>query len=138
MQGTSDKDISRSFIVKQDNRSYTLSLIEVIRSILAPNHFLLYRLLEMNLFPQYSIENYYLNKIHLDFSLLYNIKYTKTALLYQLVWILTNRDLRNVFENIAYMFNNKGILQFDWSFTQPFKIRVIIKSMLVVGQPYEW
>lgn len=53
----------------------------------------------MNSFPQYFIENYYPNKIHLDFSSLYNIKYTKTAFLYQL----------------------------DWSFTQPIKIRAIVK-----------
>lgn len=127
VQGTNDNDISRSFIVKQGNRSYTLPLIEVVRSILAPNRFLLYRLFEMNSFPQYFIENYYPNKIHLDFSSLYNIKYTKTAFLYQLVWLLTNRDLRSVFENIAYTFNNKGILQFDWSFTQPITIRAIVK-----------
>lgn len=127
VQGTNDKDISRSFIVKQGNRSYTLPLIEVVRSILAPNRFLLYRLFEMYSFPQYFIENYYLNKIHLDFSWLYNIKYTKTAFLYQLVWLLTNRDLRSVFENVAYIFNNKGILQFDWSFTQPITIRAIVK-----------
>ncbi|MGI1820558.1 Tn7-like element transposition protein TnsE [Exiguobacterium sp. TRN 1102] len=127
VQGTNDKDISRSFIVKQGNRSYTLPLIEVVRSILAPNRFLLYRLFEMNSFPQYFIENYYPNKIHLDFSSLYNIKYTKTAFLYQLVWLLTNRDLRSVFENVAYTFNNKGSLQFEWSFTQLITIRAIVK-----------
>lgn len=109
--------------MKQGNRSYTLPLIEVVRSILAPNRFLLYRLFEMNSFPQYFIENYYPNKIHLDFSSLYNIKYTKTAFLYQLVWLLTNRDLRSVFENVAYTFNNKGSLQFEWSFTQLITIR---------------
>ncbi|WP_232782718.1 hypothetical protein [Macrococcoides caseolyticum] len=39
VQGKNDKDISRSFIVKQGNRSYTLPLIELVRSILAPNRF---------------------------------------------------------------------------------------------------
>lgn len=127
VQGTNDKDISRSFIVKQGNRSYILPLIEVVRSILAPNRFLLYRLFEANSFPQYFIENYHPNKIHLDFSSIYNIKYTKIVFLYQLVWLLTNRDLRSVFENVAYTFNQKGSLQFDWSFTQPITIRAIVK-----------
>ncbi|MFD2868961.1 Tn7-like element transposition protein TnsE [Kurthia populi] len=113
--------------MKQGNRSYILPLIEVVRSILAPNRFLLYRLFEANSFPQYFIENYYPNKIHLDFSSIYNIKYTKTVFLYQLVWLLTNRDLRSVFENVAYMFNHKGSLQFDWSFTQPITIRAIVR-----------
>lgn len=127
IQGTYDQDVSSSFIVKQGNRSYIFPLIEVVRSILAPNRFLLYRLFEANSFPQYFVENYYSNKIHLDFSSLYNIKYTKTAFLYQLVWLLTNRDLRNVFENVAYTFNQQGSLQFDWSFTQPITIRAIVK-----------
>lgn len=127
VQGTNDKDISRSFIVKQGNQSYVLPLIEVVRSILAPNRFLLYRLFEMNSFPQYFIENYYPNKIHLDFSSLYNIKYTKTVFLYQLVWLLTNHDLRSVFENVAYTFNQKRSLKFDWSFTKPITIRAIVK-----------
>jgi len=47
--------------------------------------------------------------------------------LYQLVWLLTNRDLRNVFKNIAYTFNQKNSLQFDWSFSQPITISVIVK-----------
>ncbi|MGE7114176.1 Tn7-like element transposition protein TnsE [Lysinibacillus sp. NPDC047702] len=128
VQGTNDQDISRSFIVKQGNQSYILPLIEVVRSILAPNRFLLYRLLETNSFPQYFIENYHPNKIHLDFSSLYNIKYTNTVFLYQLVWLLTNRDLRNVFENIAHTFNQKHDLKFEWSFSQPITIRAIVKA----------
>lgn len=124
---SNDKDVSRSFSVKQGNKNYILPVIEVVRSILAPNRFLLYRLFEMNSFPQYFIENYYPDKMHLDFSSLYNIKYTKTTFLYQLVWLLTNHDLRNVFENIAYTFNQKGILKFDWSFTKPITIRAIVK-----------
>lgn len=127
IQGTNDQDVSRSFIVQQGNQSYILPLVEVVRSILAPNRFLLYRLFEANSFPQYFIENYYSNKIHLDFSSSYNLKYTKTTFLYQLVWLLTNRDLRNVFENVAHTFHQTDILKFDWSFTQPLTIRAIVK-----------
>ncbi|WP_342533591.1 Tn7-like element transposition protein TnsE [Lysinibacillus sp. FSL K6-0057] len=133
VQGTNDKDVSRSFGVKQGNKYYTLPVIEVVRSILAPNRFLLYRLFEMNSFPQYFIENYYPDKIHLDFSSLYNIKYTKTTFLYQLVWLITNRDLRNVFENVAYTFNQKGTLKFDWSFTNSITIRAIVKPNAIGG-----
>lgn len=133
VQGTNDKDISRSFIVKQGNRSYILPLIEVVRSILAPNRFLLYRLFEANSFPQYFIENYENNKIHLYFSSQYHRKYTQSDFLYQLVWLLTNQDLRNVFENIAYIFNNTGILKFDWSFKQPITIKVIVKPTNIGG-----
>lgn len=127
VQGTNDKDVSRSFIVKQRNQSFILPLIEVVRSILAPNRFLLYRLFEANSFPQYFIENYESNKIHLHFSSQYHPKYTQSNFLYQLVWLLTNQDLRNVFENVAFTFNNTGILKFDWSFKQPISIKAIVK-----------
>lgn len=100
--GTNDKDKSRSFNVSSHNKNYILPLIEVVRSILAPNRFLLYRLFEINSFPQYFIEQYEANKIHLDFSSLYHRKYTEDNFLYQLVWLLSNQDLRRVFENVAY------------------------------------
>lgn len=133
VQGTNDKDVSRSFIVKQGNQSYILPLIEVVRSILAPNRFLLYRLFEANSFPQYFIENYESNKIHLHFSTQYHPKYTQSNFLYQLVWLLTNQDLRNVFENVAFTFNNTGILKFDWSFKQPISIKAIVKPNINSG-----
>lgn len=133
VQGTNDKDVSRSFIVKQRNKSYILPLIEVVRSILAPNRFLLYRLFEANSFPQYFIENYESNKIHLHFSSQYHSKYTQSNFLYQLVWLLTNQDLRNVFENVAFTFNNTGILKFDWSFKQPISIKAIVKPNINGG-----
>lgn len=127
VQGTDDKDVSRSFILKQGNRSYILPLIEVVRSILAPNRFLLYRLFEANSFPQYFIENYESNKIHLYFSSQYHRKYTQSDFLYQLIWLLTNQDVRNVFENVAYTFKNTGILKFDWAFKQSITIKAIVK-----------
>lgn len=126
--GTNHKDISRSFIVSYKNKYYILPLIEVVRSILAPNRFLLYRLFETNSFPQYFIEQYESNKIHLDFSSQYHRKYTKDNFLYQLVWLITNSDLRQVFENVAYMFINTGVLKFDWLFKQPITIKAVVKT----------
>lgn len=127
VQGTNDTDMSRSFIVKFNNKSYTLPLIEVVRSILAPNRFLLYRLFEMNSFPQYFIENYTEGQIQLNFSSQYNLKYTKKSFLYQLVWLLGNQDLRKTFENIAYTFLNTSELKFEWLFRQPISIKAVVK-----------
>lgn len=127
VQGTNDKDISRSFIVKQGNQSYVLPLIEVVRSILAPNRFLLYLLFQMDSFAQYFLETYSPDKIHLDFSSNYHVKYTKPIPLQHLVWMLTNRDVRTVFENVAYTFRQKNALQFDWLFSQPITISAVVK-----------
>lgn len=131
--GTNEKDISRSFIASFNNKKYILPLIEVVRSILAPNRFLLYRLFETNSFPQYSTEYYETNKIHLDFSSQYHRKYTKNNFLHQLVWLLTNPDLRQVFENVAYTFINTGILKFNWIFNQTIKIKAIVKKSSIGG-----
>lgn len=131
--GTNDKDVSRSFTVLYRNKKYILPLIEVVRSILAPNRFLLYRLFETNSFPQYFIEQYEPNKLHLDFSSQYHRKYTKNSYLLQLVWLLTNSDLRQVFENTAYTFINTGVLRFDWLFKQPITVTAVVKSSVAGG-----
>lgn len=127
IQGTYDQDISRSFTVTYHNKLYVLPLIEVVHSILAPNRFLLYRLFEMNSFPQYFIETYTEGQIHLDFSSQYDLKYTKKSFLYQLVWLLGNHDLRQIFENIPYTFLNTDKLKFDWLFQQPISIKAVVK-----------
>ncbi|GCF70082.1 TPA: hypothetical protein QCY19_002271 [Bacillus luti] len=131
--GTNDKDVSCSFTVSYQNKKYILPLIEVVRSILAPNRFLLYRLFETNSFPQYFIEQYEPNKLHLDFSSQYHRKYTKDSYLFQLVWLLTNSDLRQVFENTAYTFINTGVLRFDWLFKQPITVTAVVKSSVAGG-----
>lgn len=128
IQGTSDKDVSRSFTVTYQGEKYILPLIEVIRSILAPNRFLLYRLFESNSFPQFFLEQYESNKIHIDFTSQYELKYTKQEFLFQLVWLLSNQDLRQTFENIAFNFISTKILKFDWTFIQVITIRALVKA----------
>lgn len=59
-----------------NGKNVILPVIEVLRSILAPNGFLLYRLFESNSFPQFFTETYESNKIHLSFSSQYELKYT--------------------------------------------------------------
>lgn len=125
--GTNDHDVSRSFIVSFQNKKYILPLIEVVRSILAPNRFLLYRLFETNAFPQYFHLSHETNKINIDFSTQYHLKYTQDAYLFQLVWLLSNSDLRQVFENVAYAFHRTRILKFDWLFKQAITIKAIVK-----------
>jgi hypothetical protein len=127
IQGTSDNDVSRSFTVTYQGEKYILPLIEVIRSILAPNRFLLYRLFESNSFPQFFIERYEPNKIHLNFTSQYDLKYTKQEFLFQLIWLLSHQDLRQTFENVAFNFISTGILKFDWTFKQPIIIRALVK-----------
>src|SRR5699024_12547675 len=51
--GNNDPATSRSFVFSFNGRNIILSVIEVLRSLLDPNSFLLYCLFELHLFPQY-------------------------------------------------------------------------------------
>jgi len=126
--GSNDPATSRSFVFFFNGRNIILPIIEVLRSILAPNSFLLYRLFESNSFPQYFTETYEPDKIHLSFSSLYGLKYTKTAFVYQLVWLLTNRDLRQVYESLAFTWLQTNTLKFEWDFVQPINITARVKE----------
>ncbi|MBO0992596.1 Tn7-like element transposition protein TnsE [Bacillus sp. SD088] len=126
--GSEDPATSRSFIFTFDGKNVILPVIEVLRSILAPNGFLLYRLFESNSFPQFFTEKYEPNKIHLSFSSLYELKYTRTVFIYQLVWLLTNRDLRQVYESIAFTWLQEQTVKFDWKFTQPITVTARVKE----------
>lgn len=128
IQGSNDPATSRSFIFSFNGRNVVLPVIEVLRSILAPNGFLLYRMFESNSFPQFFTETYEPNKIHLNFSSLYELKYTRTEFIYQLVWLLTNRDFRQAYENIAFTWLQEQTLKFEWKFTQPITITARVKE----------
>src|SRR5699024_1267080 len=77
---------------------------------------------------QYFTETYESNKIHLSFSSLYGLKYTKTAFVYQLAWLLTNRDLRQVYESLAFTWLQTNTLKFEWDFVQPINITARVKE----------
>ncbi|PDZ08620.1 hypothetical protein CON70_26800 [Bacillus pseudomycoides] len=125
---TKDTTISNGFTFTYKNQYYTLPLIESIRSILAPNRFLLYRLLEMNnSFLNYFTESYRGKHLHIDFNSTYEKKYTQRDFLRQLLWIITNPDLRSLYMNIGYTFVNTGLLKFEWTLKQPIVIKAIIK-----------
>ncbi|MGY1423458.1 Tn7-like element transposition protein TnsE [Bacillus cereus] len=128
IKGSRDPATSRSFVFSFKEKNIILPVIEVIRSILAPNGFLLYRLFESNSFPQFFTEIYEANKMHLSFSAQYEKKYTKTLFFYQLAWLLTNPDLRQVFENISFTWLQQQVLKFEWTFTDPITITARIKE----------
>lgn len=128
IQGSNDPVTSRSFNFFFDGKRIILPVVEVIRSILAPNGFLLYRLFESNSFPQYFIETYGQNQIQLSFTAQYKLKYTSPAFIYQLVWLLTNGDIRQTFESLAFTWLQEGTLKFDWNLLQPITITARIKQ----------
>jgi len=63
-----DHAISRSFSFPSEEKKIVLPVIEVIRSILATNRFLLYRLFECNSFEQYFIHTVEEDRIYYEFT----------------------------------------------------------------------
>lgn len=61
------------------------------------------------------------------FTSQYDLKYTKQEFLFQLVWLLTNQDSHQTFENIAFNFMSTKTLNFDWTFMKPITIRAVVK-----------
>ncbi|MDJ1110408.1 hypothetical protein QNJ28_10110, partial [Macrococcus caseolyticus] len=126
---TEEKTKSTGFRFKYRNQIYILPLIESIRSILAPNRFLIYRLLEMNnSFLNYFIESQRDNHLHIDFNSTYEKNYTKKDFLFQLLWVITNPDIRDLYMNIGYTVVGTGKLKFEWTIDQPIVIKAIIKK----------
>ncbi|HDX9578515.1 TPA: hypothetical protein ROX88_002053 [Bacillus pseudomycoides] len=128
IKGSKDSATSRSFVFSFNRKNIIFPVIEVIRSILAPNGFLLYRLFESNSFPQFFTEIYEANKMHLNFFSQYEKKYTNAPFVYQLAWLLTNPDLRRVFENISFTWLQQQVLKFEWIFTKPITVTARIKE----------
>lgn len=44
------------------------------------------------------------------------------------MWLLTNRDIRQVYENIAFTWLQEKTLRFEWTFTQPITITARVKE----------
>lgn len=126
VQGTGDIDKSRSFSITYNNKNYVLPLIEVVRSILAPNRFLLSRLFESNSFEQYFLVSCINNDIDIAFTSNYEFKYTRSQFLYQLVWLLTTPSVRKTFENVALDFLQTQELVFDWPLEKPITIIALV------------
>ncbi|MED1662774.1 Tn7-like element transposition protein TnsE [Brevibacillus laterosporus] len=130
IQGANEEDLSQSFFITFEGEKYILPLIEVIRSIIAPNRFLLYLLFEPNSFPLYFYHNIEDQKIHFQFTSLYEIKYTRPEYLLHLAWLVSHPDILQVFESIEPFYLNNGKLMFDWTFQQPITVKVLAKPNL--------
>ncbi|WP_276916566.1 Tn7-like element transposition protein TnsE [Aneurinibacillus aneurinilyticus] len=120
--GYPDKLKSRNFLFRHEGSVVMIPIIEVIRGILAPNRFLLYRLLESNSFPLYFVESLTRQQLHFDFSSSYHKKYTAPGFLNQLAWLFTNPDIKRMYDDIAFNLMTVGELSFDWRCEQPITV----------------
>ena len=105
---------SKTFNFYKNGALYTIPIIEIIRAILAPDKFMLNRILEMDTFENYFI--FELNRSNLDihFTAEYEAKYIKGEKVNHLAWILTNESVLKMFNSIGQGIWEKQELKYDF------------------------
>ncbi|MFA6939512.1 MAG: Tn7-like element transposition protein TnsE [Clostridiaceae bacterium] len=124
--GFNIKTKSKTFNFSKNEILYSVPIIEVIRAVLAPDKFMLNRILEMDTLENYFI--YELNKRSLDihFTSQYESKLLKNEKINHLAWVLTNESALRMFNNIGESIWERGELNYDFLLNR-FNIRARVK-----------
>lgn len=114
INGSSNKTKSKTFSFINKGELYTIPVIEIIRAILAPSRFMLYRILEMDSFDNYF--TYDLDKRSLDihFTYEYEQKLLKSDKINHLAWLLTNTNPLKMFNKIGQNMWQLREIKFDF------------------------
>ncbi|WML36196.1 hypothetical protein [Clostridium sp. OS1-26] len=110
--GFKDKTKSKTFNFIKNGNLYTIPIIEIIRAVLAPDRFMLNRIVEMD-----TLENYFTyeingSKLDIYFTSEYEEKLLKSEKVNHIVWILTNPKMFKMFNSIGENIWLLGELEF--------------------------
>lgn len=125
--GFKDKTKSKTFNFIKDKTLYSIPIIEIIRAVLAPNKFMLNRIVEMD-----TLENYFTHEIKdkilsIHFTSQYEQKLLKDEKINHLAWILTNSEIFRMFNSIGENLWEIGELKFDFLF-EKFNIKARVEK----------
>lgn len=114
VEGVEEKTKSKTFNISKNGIRYTIPIIEVIRAVIAPNRFLLNRIVEMD-----TLENYFTyeikdNTLYIYFTSEYEKKLLKPEKINHLAWIITNPNITRMFNSIGQGLWQLGELKFDF------------------------
>ncbi|WP_102399536.1 hypothetical protein [Haloimpatiens massiliensis] len=106
----------KSFKFLKNGKLYILLIYDVVRSVLAPNRFLLNRIVEMD-----NLENYFTydieeERINIHFTFLYSNKLRASDKINQLSWIISNSAIFTMFSRIGYELRINQEVKFDFLF----------------------
>lgn len=115
---------AKSFTFFKNKNLYVLPIYEVIRAILAPNRFLLNRIVEMD-----TLENYFTYDVEDDFLNIhftgqYSRKLLKSEKINQLAWIITNSEIFKMFNSVGEGLWSKGEIKLESLFNE---LRLIVR-----------
>lgn len=115
---------AKSFTFFKNKQLYVLPIYEVIRAILAPNRFLLNRIVEMD-----TLENYFTYDVEDDFLNIhftgqYSRKLLKSEKINQLAWMITNSEIFKMFNSVSEGLWSKGEIKLESLFNE---LRLIVR-----------
>ncbi|MBU6134016.1 Tn7-like element transposition protein TnsE [Clostridium tertium] len=121
------KSKSRTFNFYKEGVSYSIPLIEIIRSVLAPNTFMLNSILYNDIFEDYCTYDINQKILNLYFTKEYKQPYLKEEYIHHLAWIIGNKDVLEMINQIGYSNNFKRKILFDF-YLKNFKFKARVKK----------
>ncbi|MFX0549533.1 Tn7-like element transposition protein TnsE [Hathewaya histolytica] len=114
--GNKIKTKAKSFTFFKKNSLYVVPIYEIIRAVLAPNRFLLNRIVGVD-----SLENYFTYEINHDelniyFTGLYNKRLLRDSEINQISWLITNDEILSMFSQVGWNLLKQGQIKFDFLF----------------------
>jgi len=121
------KSKSRTFNFYRNRVFYSIPLVEIIRSVLAPNSFMLNTILYNNVFEDYFTYQIDDNILNLYFNSNYRNAYLKDNYYNHLAWIISNEEILKTINSVGYniLINNKMIFDF---YMRSFKFKARVRK----------
>lgn len=107
---------SKCFNFYLNGKLHVVPICEIIRGILAPNRFLLNRIVEMDTLENYFTYDIEDGKLNIHFNSLYSSELLAANKINHLAWILTNDEIITMFSKIGYELRKNGSIKFDFLF----------------------
>lgn len=124
-KGFYDKTKSKTFNFQINNIMYTIPIVEFIRAILAPDRFMLNRILEMNSFENYFTYELKNRDLNIHFTSEYDAKLLDKEKIWHIAWIISNPNIFKMFNEVGQNLWFLKELKFEYLFKN-FKIKARI------------
>lgn len=127
IKGSSYKSKSRTFNFYKNNKLYTIPIVEIVRSVLAPNTFMLNTILYSDTFEDYFTYKINNRTLNLYFNSNYRTTNLKDVYYNHFAWIMGNKYILNMVSSIGYNTSIKNKMMFDFNIPN-FKFRARVRK----------
>lgn len=114
IKGSGYKSKSKTFNFYKNNKLYSIPVVEIVRSVLAPNTFMLNTILYSDTFEDYFTYEINNRTQNLYFNSNYRTTNLKDVYYNHFAWIIGNKDILNMISSIGYNTSIKHKMMFDF------------------------